>query len=263
MNKKQKIENIIQYQPLKTKEGKYFYVDNDNVEESVIDSLDKIKTWFKKIRPIYYALIYIVSPVYPSMIFRLRKFLRNQPEQSIILNLGSGNSYYNSQIINVDLLPYEEVDVVSDLKKLPFKDNSVDAIVNIAVLEHVPNPEVAVAEMYRVLKKEGQLLSFIPFMQGFHASPYDFQRYTEEGIKVLFQDFTIQKQWAEGPTSGFLWITQEWLAIVLSLGIKPLHQVLYILIMLLTFPIKFLDIILVHFPTAKNISTGFTVLAKK
>lgn len=66
-----------------------------------------------------------------------------------------------------------------------------------------------------------------------------------------------------GPTSGFLWIFQEWIAILLSFGSKRLYMVIYFLAMLLTFPLKFLDIILKYHPMAKNISPGFIYIGKK
>lgn len=263
LTKQEKIKNIVIADPISQKENRWYYEDIQMPEEKVSDSLDKIKTLFKNFNAVYYFLIYVVSPVYPSMMFRLKKFLKNTSDDSVILNLGSGNSHYGNQIINVDLLPYEHVDVVCDLSRLPFKDQSVDAIVNIAVLEHVPYPEKAIAEMHRVLKKNGKIFSFIPFIQGFHASPYDFQRFTFEGMKIQFQEFTILHIYPEGPTSGLLWIVQEWFALVFSFGIKPLHNIIYLVIMGLTFPFKFLDVILIHFPMAKNISTGFTLVGEK
>jgi SAM-dependent methyltransferase len=41
---------------------------------------------------------------------------------------------------------------------LPFDDNTFDATWSYAVLEHIPEPEVALSEMRRVLKNEGLLL---------------------------------------------------------------------------------------------------------
>jgi hypothetical protein len=108
------------------------------------------------------------------------------------------------------------------------------------------------------------IYSYIPFIQGFHASPYDFYRVTVEGIRELFKDFKeIEVKPGSGPTSGFLWVLQEWLAMVLSFGIKPLYYVLLFLIMLATFPLKFLDVLLIHHPKAKNIASGFIFMGEK
>ena len=164
----------------------------------------------------------------------------------LIVNIGSGNSKIADNIYNVDIFAYDNVDIVCDIENLPFKDNSLDVIVNLAVLEHVPNPKKVIEEIYRVLKPNGVIYTAFPFMQGFHASPYDFTRVTEEGIKVLHKEFeTIEVKPFGGPTSGMLWTFQEWVAILLSFGNKKLHMIIYLVMMCLTFPIKFLDYFLI------------------
>lgn len=47
---------------------------------------------------------------------------------------------------------------IIDAEKLPFKNETIDAIFLVASLHHLPNPSVAISEIFRVLKKEGQLL---------------------------------------------------------------------------------------------------------
>lgn len=232
------------------------------VDETVVtDGLDKIKYVVKKYRKLYNLLVDIISPVYPQVSMHLRRILKQEIEGKNLLaiNLGAGYSDISDSVYNVDLLPYDSVNVICDIENLPFKDNSIDYILNVAVLEHVPNAPAAIAEIYRVLKPGGKLYCFIPFMQAFHASPYDFNRYTYEGMKVQFQKFDIQKIHTIGPTSGMLWIVQEWLAMMLSFGIKPLHTILHMLLMVTTFPIKFIDVLLQFHPFAKNIASGFSV----
>ncbi|MCT2407864.1 class I SAM-dependent methyltransferase [Chryseobacterium antibioticum] len=243
--------------------GKYIFIPVQ--EEVVTDFLDKIKYKIKKFNKIYSALIEIISPVYPQPFFDAKRIIRNEirGKNVVALNLGSGNSDFGDDLLNVDLLPYQNVDIICDIENIPFKDNSVDYIINIAVLEHVPNPQKVIAEIHRVLKPGGKIYSFIPFMQPFHASPYDFQRFTFEGMKHQFRAFDILKLKPIGPTSGMLWVVQEWFALVFSFGIKPLHTVLYLLFMVLTFPIKFLDVIFQFYPMSKNVASGFSILAQK
>ena len=232
------------------------------------DSTNSFKSWLKQNNWLYEIGIDILSPVYSySQRNRLKKFLNDQIgnlDQKIVLNLGSGNSEINEKIINVDIFKYQNVDIACDITDLPFKDNSVDAIMTIAVLEHVPYPKKVVDEIYRVLKPGGFIYSSIPFIQGFHASPYDFQRYTSEGIKILHEEFAqVDTLLIGGPTSGFLWVMQEWIAILFSFGSKKLHFALSFIFMFLTFPIKFLDVFLQFHPCAKNIATAFTYIGKK
>lgn len=243
--------------------GKYIFIPVQ--EEVVTDFLDKIKYKIKKFNKIYSALIEIISPVYPQPFFDAKRIIRNEirGKNVVALNLGSGNSDFGNDLLNVDLLPYQNVDIICDIENIPFKDNSVDYIINIAVLEHVPNPQKVISEIHRILKPGGKIYSFIPFMQPFHASPYDFQRFTFEGMKHQFREFDILKLKPIGPTSGMLWVVQEWFALVFSFGIKPLHTMLYLLFMILTFPIKFLDVIFQFYPMSKNVASGFSILAQK
>jgi hypothetical protein len=118
--------------------------------------------------------------------------------------------------------------------------------------------------MYRILKPGGSILCFAPFMQPFHAAPFDFQRWTVPGLRVLFARFPyIRIGIGAGPTSGMLWVLQQWLAILCSFGSKVLHDIIFIILMAVTFPIKFFDFILIKHPYAEKIAGGFYILAGK
>ncbi|PID27457.1 MAG: hypothetical protein CR982_05805 [Candidatus Cloacimonadota bacterium] len=233
-------------------------------ESEISDSLDKLKYFFKKYHKLYSFLINVISPVCPDNY--LKKFIDENVNgiNKVSINFGSGNSNVSDNVSNVDIFPYDNVDMSCDIDNIPIKDNSVDNIINIAVLEHVTNPEKVVKEFYRILKPGGKIICFFPFMQGFHASPYDYSRRTYEGMKILFKEYNIENLYtAGGPTSGLLWILQDYIAVVLSFGYRPLYSVIYIVLMVITFPVKFLDIILKHNKLAKNCASGFTVVASK
>jgi SAM-dependent methyltransferase len=52
------------------------------------------------------------------------------------------------------------------ITKLTFADNAFDYILNFDVLEHVPDVNSALTEIYRVLKPAGTLLLSVPFLPG-------------------------------------------------------------------------------------------------
>lgn len=84
-------------------------------------------------------------------------------------------------------------DMVGDVMAIPLADASWDAIVCLAVLEHVPRPWDAMNEMFRVLKPGGLLLVYVPFLYPYHAMRGyygDYFRYTEDGIRSLCEKFT-------------------------------------------------------------------------
>ena len=68
-------------------------------------------------------------------------------------------------------------------------DDSCDAVVVQAVLEHVLDPQVVVDEINRVLKPGGLVYAETPFMQQVHAGRYDFSRYSDAGHRWLFRQF--------------------------------------------------------------------------
>ena len=207
---------------------------------------------------------WLLSPAYYDR--HLIRFLNKHVEGKPIvgINLGSGNNDISGNLTNVDIFPFPHVNIVGDIGNLPFKDGSVDLVINYQVLEHVPNPEKVVSEIYRVLRPGGWVYTVFPFMQGFHASPYDYSRRTSEGIKVLHEGFEMQEtRCVGGPTSGLLWVFQDYVAIILSLGSERVYSVVYALMMALTFPIKFLDVLLVHHPLAKKISSSFVYVGVK
>ena len=74
------------------------------------------------------------------------------------LNLGSGD-VFEENYINVDLRHLPGVDIVADVKNLPFKKNSIDKILAIDVYEHISHKESQRLLVHWVsLLKDGCLL---------------------------------------------------------------------------------------------------------
>lgn len=103
----------------------------------------------------------------------------------------------------LDKVPDYHPDIVGDIHDLPFEDNSVEALICIAVLEHVEEPQKAVKEMYRVLKPGGYCYIYVPFLFYYHPMKGyygDFYRFTIDGIKYLARDFSkIETSTVRGP----------------------------------------------------------------
>ena len=78
------------------------------------------------------------------------------------------------------------IDIISDIVSIPLKDGSVDAILCTEVFEHVVDPNLAIAEFSRLIKKSGKLLITAPFASLTHFSPYHFStgfnRYFYEAV---------------------------------------------------------------------------------
>ena len=241
-----------------TRDGKVYFREVDAAEIS--DSMDRVKFFFKRFPRLYYLLIDLFSPV----LVRRDHHKLVLGGGDLVINLGSGNSHIHDGVLNLDMTDYRRVHVVTDIHRLPFPDDSVDGVFDIAVLEHVENPVAIVAEIHRVLKPGGWVFSVIPFMQPFHASPHDYQRYTGPGINYLHRDFErIDSGAYNGPASSFVWVTQEFLALLLSFGWRPLRNLLSLVFMLILWPLKFLDLFLQRLDTAENMASTFFFHGRK
>jgi len=101
--------------------------------------------------------------------------------------------FKNSNYKILDIDPKCKPDIIGDIHNLPQEDGMVNAIIYRAVLEHVYDPQKAVNEMYRVLKKGGKCLAYLPFLYPYHGKPgsyKDYYRYTKDGIEYLFREFS-------------------------------------------------------------------------
>jgi len=239
--------------------GKYFFREK-NISMENSDFLDKFKTIFKKYSAFYNFIVRIVSPVLFQDKFVSKVICSNK----IQVEIGCGNTPFDSRLINCDFIDYPNVDVVCDAMSLPFTEGSIDTFINIAVVEHISNPIKFVDELYFSLKPKGDVFTVVPFMQPYHASPHDYQRFTLPGLRTLFSDFIdVQHGVFSGPVSGFLWVFQEFIATILSFGSKRLHSMIFLATMLLTFPVKYLDIIFARYKTAEVLASSFYIWVKK
>lgn len=117
-----------------------------------------------------------------------KKGNRFDPGRAWILPLAKKANY-----LIMDPVSDYEPDIVGDIHNLPLEDNSEEAILCLAVLEHVENPFQATAEMYRVLKKGGFCFVFVPFLYYYHPeSTYykDYWRFTRDSLDLLFKQFS-------------------------------------------------------------------------
>lgn len=74
--------------------------------------------------------------------------------------------------------------IYADGAAIPLQDQSVDAVIFKDVLEHIEQPDAALAEAARVLRDEGRALIWIPFLYPIHDAPHDYQRFTEHGLSA-------------------------------------------------------------------------------
>lgn len=217
----------------------------------------------------------IPSPSYNGYVKSNLKFLKKRlPKKSKLLIIGGGThklgkginilSEYLENTINLEIVDGPLVDVIGDSHNLPFKNNIFDLVIIQAVLEHVKYPKKVVDEIHRILKKRGFVYAEVPFMQGVHGRPHDFQRYTKYGLETLFEKYKIVKSdILIGPTASIIWVFREYLALLFSFNNKYLYYFFNLIFGWIFFPFKYLDIILIKLNYANNIAGAYYYIGKK
>ena len=110
-----------------------------------------------------------------------------------MLNAGSGSRDIADFVRRNGVTELTSYDISSDdpsvilgpIEAMPFEDASFDSALCNAVLEHIIDPERAMAELARVVRKGGHIIATVPFLQPYHACPGDYRRYTADGLAQL------------------------------------------------------------------------------
>lgn len=226
--------------------------------------INRLKSFLKRWPRLYYLVWNIFCPVLlsdkgPRSIL---PFLSS--DKPIVINLGSGPKRLGEEFINVDVFPFEEVDVVADAHHLPFADSSVDAIAHECLLEHAADPLLAIKEMTRVIKPGGLIYSHTPFLIPYHASPDDFNRWTVSGLKAVFSDFEpIKYGVGSGPWSALLVFLAYFLGVIFSFGSKKSAPFLAFVFMLILGPLKILDYFFARLPGADAVAAHLYFIGRK
>jgi len=196
------------------------------------------------------------------------------PEGCIVVNVGAGalrgagaRLWHGAapkvaRVIHVDLGSAAGVTVVADAMQLPLADATVDSVVLQAVLEHVPEPERVIAEATRVLKPGGFIYVEVPFLQGFHADPHDYQRYTLEGLRRRLSAFReADAGVSAGPFSALVWLLRD---LVSSWTTRPiLFALLRFTAAWLLAPLRYLDLLVRSNRVSARLASEVYMLGQK
>ena len=135
----------------------------------------------------------------------------------LVLDCGAGRrDVYFPNVVNFEIVAYDTTDVLGVGEALPFRDASFDAVISLAVLEHVRDPFQCASEISRVLKPGGELMCATPFLQPLHGYPHHYFNMTCQGLPRLFEDHLSVEQVsvppAGHPAFALHWILTNWAA---------------------------------------------------
>jgi SAM-dependent methyltransferase len=206
-------------------------------------------------------LRYLPSPtVVPDA--QVPRTLSMLAEGSRILDVGAGGRRITPGVVTCDAVPGPETDHVGDIHDLPIPDHSFDCVFCTGTLEHVRDPHRAIREIERVLKPGGLVHVDVPFIQGYHADPTDYWRFTLDGLKLLCQGFEELASGVHiGPTCGLVWVAREWVHSWFSN--RVVSNMLLVTVAMLTAPLKYLDYLLIRNPRSHRVASAVYFRGRK
>jgi SAM-dependent methyltransferase len=122
-----------------------------------------------------------------TMVHDVEAFASDAAHDAVVLEIGSGGGAFDSLhpgYVASDLSLYAlkrfstGVRVQADARALPFRDGSVDRVISVATLEHIPDPAAALAEIDRCLSPHGRAFLFPAWYvrpwasKGLHVRPF-------------------------------------------------------------------------------------------
>jgi SAM-dependent methyltransferase len=182
---------------------------------------------------------------------------------SLCISIGGGPMREHPSLVNVNIGPFANVDVVADAHHLPYADASVDAIFCEAVLEHLAQPHEAVKEMLRVCRSEASVYANTPFMQAYHGYPNHFQNFTLSGHEQLFANggFNVRESGtAVGPLFTLFDLGARFIS---EYSPRPLRPILLAALLALRYLLLPLSRRLTNRPNAYVLASTTYVVAQK
>ena len=193
------------------------YYSNINEEYNPDISKNKFNLLFNKVK---FFLSNITSPIFSKECIEAENTIYNLGHESLIVEVGGGPSRKYGET-NLNIGPWENVDLISDAHELPYKDETVDYINCRAVFEHLTYPEVAAKEFFRVLKKDSLLFVAVPFLQTYHGYPNHYRGITLTGLEQIIKDGgfkIINSGTACGPSFALSSMIKEFLKLYFPFG---------------------------------------------
>ena len=119
--------------------------------------------------------MYIFQPERFLLNKQIRKFSHFIKGKVLDVGAGTGDRYSDSfdsdEYIRMDIEDGEGIDMVGRAENIPMEDEVIDSVVCTQVFEHLQFPEKSASEIYRVLKKGGNVLITVPQMNEMHEEP--------------------------------------------------------------------------------------------
>lgn len=192
--------------------------------------------------------------------------------QGRLLDVGCGDMPFRDDLIG-QLSAYDGLDFfprsaavryTADAQDMHMiADASYDSVLCLEVLEHVPDPFKAMAEIGRVLTPGGTLVLSVPHLSRLHDLPHDFYRYTRHGVEQLLKAGGLEPiEWrVRGGLLSFIGHQLSTIVLGLVWGVPVVRDLVWHLNrFLIVYPAPWLD---ARLDRQGLFALGYTVAARK
>jgi len=220
----------------------------------------------------------------------MKEEAKKVPKGAKVLDVGCGTAPYRTLFSHCDYKThdfkqlnssqnragksyYKKIDYVSDITKIPVEDNYFDVVICTEVLEHVPEPILALKEFSRIVKPGGIVLLSAPLAGFVHQEPYHYYGgFSPFFYKKFLTDFGFEKVQVLKNEGFFKFYGMMGVRFVQDLSPKKvtkniLLQILWFpfwLVLLFILPFKLIFMHLIDRLDKSNYSTaGYHIKAKK
>ena len=217
-------------------------------------------------------------PAAPSTNYLWRKFTvspyDNLPPNPVIYDIGSrdsrgryafGSPPPGARLLCVDIEAGPGVDLVADAHDLHIiEDNSSDCVVAVGVLLHCQFPQKVIAEFHRILKPGGTIYIMSPFVSAHPGFPVVYYFFSMEGLETTCAIFEkIQVGFNRGPASTMSYLLVNFTSILFSFNSWTMFAINYYVFSWLFFWIKYLDIFIARFESARLMYSAVYFIGRK
>jgi SAM-dependent methyltransferase len=207
--------------------------------------------------------LYRQLPQPPSTNFRYREVRPLPydllPKNAVIYDIGAKDArarYFGTPprdvtVICSDIEPGPMVDIVADAQNMPISSDSADCVFLVSVLQHIPSPQRAIDEAFRILRPGGVLYVNTPFIFVYAHDPEDLYRFSVRGLETLCARFErITSGSIRGPASTFCDLLIRFLGILFCFNSHALYAAIVYFGKWTLFWIKYLDIVIARYSLA-------------
>lgn len=217
----------------------------------------------------------LINPIGYSLHKFSKDLAKKMKQAQSVLDVGAGTCPYKKYFKHCKYtsqdfcaenygLNYSHIDIKSEIYNIPVEDNSFDYVLCTQVLEHLYRPDVALTELYRILKKGGELWLTCPGFWEEHDVPNDFFRYTRYSLEQLACDTGFEVEYIVPQVGRFVTFGKVLKDLIPGMTKSPkIYMLLFLVQLPVVFPVLLLMRVLDTFDKRRELTLNYEAVFKK